>query len=164
MNIFGAASSFFGRGAAGTASIPAVQDFRPEHYMGKWYEIARMPHYFERGMKDVAAEYSICRDGTISVTNTGIRDCEMREIHGVARMKQKFPGTGELEVSFFRPFYNPYRIIKLEPDYSTAMVTSATRDYLWILSRSPTMVPERLDRYLRAASEFGFAAEKLEIV
>ena len=33
--------------------IEAVSDFRLERYLGKWYEIARLDHSFERGLSDV---------------------------------------------------------------------------------------------------------------
>ena len=36
--------------ASSTSDIAAVSGFQPEKYMGVWYEIVRLPHYFERGL------------------------------------------------------------------------------------------------------------------
>ncbi|MDD5663335.1 MAG: lipocalin family protein, partial [Victivallaceae bacterium] len=118
--------------AGSTASIPAVNNFELGRYLGKWYEIARLPHSFERDMKDVYAEYGLREDGKISVINSGWRDGKKSVANGVAHPKND-PHTGELRVSFFRPFYGDYRIVWLEPDYSAAIVTGATTDYLWMV-------------------------------
>ena len=100
------------RNAESTASIPAVRPFDAERYLGTWYEIARLPHSFERDMTRVTAVYTARKDGGIDVLNSGWRDGE----HRTARGRARFLGdstVGELEVSFFGPFYGQYRIIKL---------------------------------------------------
>jgi len=35
--------------------ITPVRDFQLDRYLGKWYEIARLDHSFERGVSDVSA-------------------------------------------------------------------------------------------------------------
>jgi apolipoprotein D and lipocalin family protein len=147
--------------AGSTASIPAVNNFELGRYLGKWYEIARLPHSFERDMKDVYAEYGLREDGKISVINSGWRDGKKSVANGVAHPKND-PHTGELRVSFFRPFYGDYRIVWLEPDYSAAIVTGATTDYLWILARSPQIEQEQLNRYLEKITKWGFEVSKIE--
>ena len=39
-------------------AIPAVSGFETDKYLGQWYEIARLPNWFEKDMSDVSAEYS----------------------------------------------------------------------------------------------------------
>ena len=115
--------------------IPAVTNFDAAKYMGKWYEYARLPNNFERNMRNVTATYTIRSDGKIDVLNCGDDKGKIKTVSGIA----KFAGdksTGELKVSFFRPFYGRYRIIKLAPDYRFAVVTGNSKNYLWILSRS----------------------------
>lgn len=129
------------RNAESTASIPAVRPFDAERYLGTWYEIARLPHSFERDMTRVTAVYTARKDGGIDVLNSGWRDGEHRTARGRARFRGDST-VGELEVSFFGPFYGQYRIIALAPDYSSAMVTGSSRDYLWILARESTLPPE----------------------
>ena len=132
--------------------------------MGTWYEIARLPHRFERGLELVRAEYTLNPDGSIKVVNSGVRDGEARSIVGRARLKDPgaIPARGELEVSFFRPFYGDYRIIELDPEYRCAVVTGSTRDYLWILAREPELDKTRLDALLKRLAGWNFAVDKLE--
>ncbi len=151
-------------GCATTSDIAAVQNFEPERYMGTWYEIARLPQYFERDMDEVKAEYTLNADGTIKVVNSGVKDGEPQSITGTAKLKHPDadPQTGELRVSFFWPFYSDYRVIELAPDYSYAVVTGGSRDYFWVLARTPTMEKELLDAILDRAKALGFEIGELE--
>ena len=151
-------------GCATTSDIAAVKDFEPERYMGTWYEIARLPQYFERDLDEVKAQYTLLDDGTIRVVNSGVRDGKPKSITGTAKLKKPDakPLTGELRVSFFWPFYSDYRVIELAPDYSYAVVTAGNRGYLWVLSRKPEMKKEQLDDILNRAKENGFDLGELE--
>ena len=158
------AGIFFTGCASSNADIAAVTDFQPEKYMGVWYEIVRLPHYFERGLDYVQAEYSLKPGGMIRVVNRGRRNGEQRQIEGKAKLKnpEARPLTGELRVSFFGPFYSDYRIIELAPDYSYAVVTGSGKDYLWVLSRTPVMPAEQLRAIQDRLRELNFEVEKLE--
>lgn len=144
-----------------TAHIPAVTGFQLERYLGTWYEIARLPHSFERDMHQVRAEYSLGADGTVKVVNRGVRNGQAKAAKAVAKFKTS-PDTGEFRVSFFRPFYGDYRIIRLADDYSSAIVTSSSKKYLWILARQRTLSPGLLGEYLQQIREWGFAVDNLE--
>ncbi len=144
-----------------TAQISAVTGFQLERYLGTWYEIARLPHSFERDMHQVSAEYSLAGDGTVKIVNRGVRNGQVKAAQAVAKFKAS-PDTGELRVSFFRPFYGDYRIIRLADDYSSAIVTSSRKKYLWILARQRTLSPGLLEEYLHQIRDWGFAVDKLE--
>ena len=151
-------------GCGSTSDIAAVQNFEPERYMGTWYEIVRLPHYFERDLDEVKAEYTLNDDGTIKVVNSGVKNGEPQSITGAAKLKypDADPQTGELRVSFFWPFYSDYRVIELAPDYSYAVVTAGSRDYFWVLARKPTMDKDLLDSILERAKANGFETGELE--
>ena len=151
-------------GCLTTSDIAAVKNFEPERYMGTWYEIARLPQYFERDLDEVKAQYTLNDDGTIKVVNSGRKGSEPKSITGTAKLKDPDakPLTGELRVSFFWPFYSDYRVIELAPDYSYAVVTGGSMDYLWVLARKPTMAQEQLDSILDRAKTLGFETDKLE--
>ena len=144
-----------------TAKIPAVSNFEAERYMGTWYEVARLPHSFERGLTNSTAVYTLRADGKVNVANSGTKDGRRQSAHAIAKFKGSST-TGELRVSFFRPFYGDYRIIYLEPDYSAAIVTSGTFDYFWILSRTPRLPTAQLEKYVKLAKGWGFPTEKIE--
>ena len=155
-----ALAAIFFYGCYETKNIPAVTGFDLKRYLGKWYEIYRLPNRFEQGMSKVSAEYMMTQDGVCKVINRGIRDGVEKSITGFVRFSGK-KDTGELEVSFFRPFYGDYKIILLEKDYSAAIVTSGTMDYLWILSRTKNISPEKKKSYTAFLRQCGFPIEKL---
>ena len=115
-------------------AIPPVSDFDLTRYMGKWYEIARTPNPFEKGMYSVTALYMLKSNGRVEVLNQGICNGKVKTIRGFAK-KGSDPGKGDLYVSFFRPFYSLYRIILLGKEYQYSVVISRGGKYLWILSR-----------------------------
>lgn len=127
-------------------------------YQGKWYEIARYDHRFERGMEQCIATYSLQKDGTIKVTNQGKKDGKWKTSEGKAKLTDE---PGVLRVSFWGPFYSDYRIMVLAPDYSYALVGGSNDDYLWILSRTPELKKETRDMLLNEAQRRGYDTDKL---
>ena len=151
-------------GCAGTpAGVDPVTGFEVDRYTGKWYEIARLDHPFERGLSNVTAHYSLREDGDIRVINRGYNESDGRweEAEGRAKFIAG-PGTGSLKVSFFGPFYSGYNIIDLDRQaYRYALVAGNDRDYLWILSRSPELDAVARVRLLQKAEDLGFAVNEL---
>ncbi|MDO5442726.1 MAG: lipocalin family protein [Bacteroidia bacterium] len=135
-----------------------VKSLDLERYLGTWYEIARFDHSFERGISHAKAHYSLNQDGTISVTNTGIKNGKARTAKGKAKLTDT---TGRLRVSFFGPFYSDYRIMMLSKDYQYVLVGSSSPKYLWILSRTAEVPGDILDQILTVASNRGYDTEKL---
>lgn len=151
----------------GCTSLPSglspVTDFEAEKYMGKWYEIARLDHPFERNLNNVTAVYTLGENGNISVQNKGFNSNTQtwKEIEGKARFLED-PATGSLKVSFFGPFYSGYHVVELDRDnYSYAIVTGPSRSYLWILSRSPSMDESLYADLVAKASQWGFNTSQL---
>ncbi|EAL72291.1 hypothetical protein DDB_G0269882 [Dictyostelium discoideum AX4] len=140
----------------------ACSPFYPEKYVGKWYEIARLDFYYERDMNNVSAEYTLNKDGTISVINSGYNYVEKKResVNGKALFVH---GSDEamLKVSFFGPFYAGYNVIAIDPDYKYALVAGRSLDYLWILSRE-TSIPDHIKKqYLELAESIGYNTSKL---
>lgn len=106
-------------------------------YLGKWYEIARFDHSFERGMENVTAEYSLRDDGLVNVLNSGWKNGKPKQAVGKARQPDPEGDPAHLEVSFFLFFYGAYNILMLDDLYQVALVGSSSDKYLWILSRTP---------------------------
>jgi apolipoprotein D and lipocalin family protein len=143
--------------------VTPVDGFDVQRYLGKWYEIARLDHSFERGLTRVTAEYSLSEDGGIAVTNRGYSPSENRwkEAVGKAYFVQE-PSKGHLKVSFFGPFYGSYVIVDLDKDaYQYSLVCGPDRSFLWILSRTPTMQAEVKDTLIAKAAALGFETKRL---
>ena len=132
-------------------------------YLGKWYEIARYDHAFERDLVGTTAEYSLRKDGKIKVLNSGYLgtlDGTYRESIGKAKLSSNGE-PGQLRVSFFGPFYGDYYILDLAPDYSYSVVGSSSPKYLWILSRTPELSSEAQSRILNNLQKRGYDTTKL---
>ncbi|WNC68793.1 lipocalin family protein [Thalassotalea nanhaiensis] len=144
-------------------TIEPVSNFKLNQYLGKWYEIARLDHSFERGLTHVTAEYTLREDGGVSVLNRGysIESKEWQEAIGKAYFVDS-TNKGYLKVSFFGPFYGSYVVFELEQsNYDYAFVSGPNNDYLWLLSRTPTVATEVLEKFKRLAEQNGFDTEQL---
>ncbi len=143
--------------------VEAVQGFDARRYLGKWFEVARLENRFERGLTHTSAEYSSLPEGTLKVVNRGYDpvQCRWKEAQGRAEFVGS-PDVAQLRVSFFRPFYGAYAVIELEREgYAHALVSGGTREYLWILSRTPSLAPEVLDSLKAKARALGFDPDRL---
>jgi len=144
-------------------NVSPVDNFILERYLGKWYEIARLDHSFERGLSQVTADYSLRADGGVRVLNRGysVENKLWEEAEGKAYFV-KGSDQGYLKVSFFGPFYGSYIVFGLDHEnYQYSLVSGPNKSYLWVLSRSPIMNNEIKNNLIKVASESGFDTEKL---
>lgn len=127
-------------------------------YKGKWYEIARLPNYFERKLKCASATYTLREDGRITVLNAGnyLSDPQKTSsIKGVAWVPDK-NSPAKLKVQFFWPFSGDYWIIHLDKDYRYVLVGDPSHKYLWILAREKSMEDTTYKMLLQKAIDNGF--------
>jgi apolipoprotein D and lipocalin family protein len=139
---------------------PPICDVDLERYLGTWYEIARYPHRFEEGFNNATAQYTLRSDGRIQVMNSGFRNGKRVEAKAIATVPDK-KCTGRLLVSFFWPFKGEYRVIRLGKDYDYVVVASSTMDYLWILSRQPTIRKDIYDELTAFVASKGYDLKKI---
>lgn len=134
-----------------------------QRYLGKWYEIARYDHRFERGLHYVTAEYSKRPDGKIKVLNCGHQDAvDGKEKCSIGKARPSHNGQpGQLQVAFFLSFYSDYNILELDPDYQWSLIGSSTDKYLWILSRTPHLDQNTLNQILEKARQRGYDTSRL---
>lgn len=133
-------------------------------YIGTWYEIASFPQRFQRGCTASTAYYTMRSDGQIDVLNRcrlNSLDGPEKRAQGRARVVDRTTNA-KLEVSFFRPFWGDYWIIDIGSDYHYAVVGHPSRDYLWILSRDPTMEDALYAQILKRLTEQGYEVERLK--
>lgn len=144
-------------------NIEPVSHFDSSKYLGKWYEIARLDHSFERGLSQVTADYSLRQDGGLKVINRGYKDADAawKEVEGKAYFVDR-KDVGYLKVSFFGPFYGSYIVFDLDPQAdSYSLISGPDKSYLWLLSRTPTMDPALQQKLVDKARGLGFDTSKL---
>lgn len=144
--------------------VETVKNVDINRYMGTWYEIARFPHSFEKGLVGVTATYTLRKDGKIDVLNQGYKG-SLNGKHSKATAKAKIPNPddpGKLKVYFFFLFGADYFILELDQEnYQWALVGSSSMNYLWILSRQPLMDEGVYQMLLNKAKERGYDTRKL---
>jgi apolipoprotein D and lipocalin family protein len=149
-------------GHAQTVPVQSVPSVDLGRYVGKWYEIAAFPMFFQRKcIGDATAEYASRPDGGITVVNRCRTEDGFDEATGKAWVVDG-TGNSQLKVSFFWPFRADYWIVGLADDYQWAVVGNPNRKYLWILSRTPQLPKEQLDKALQAATKQGFDLAELK--
>jgi apolipoprotein D and lipocalin family protein len=156
--------AMFLSGCLGTPEgVRPVAQFDLDRYLGRWYEIARLDHSFERGLEQITAEYSLREDGGVKVVNRGysVKDGKWKQAVGRAYFV-KDPQQGYLKVSFFGPFYGSYVVFDLDKqNYQYAFVSGPDTSYLWFLSRTPVVSKQLMERFVRRAKALGFDTSKL---
>ena len=140
-----------------------VKDLNIERYLGKWYEISRYDHSFERGLVGVTASYSYREDGKIKVVNSGYKKT-LNGQKSEAIGKAKIPDSNipsKLKVSFFWFFYGDYFVLELDKNYQWAVIGSSSDNYLWILSRTPQIEKSLYNELLSKITNRGYDVNKL---
>lgn len=154
-------------GCTGTPKgVEPVSGFELNRYLGKWYEIARLDHSFERGLTAVTADYRVRDDDLVQVINRGYNaeKAQWEEAEGKAKFVDS-PDTAHLKVSFFGPFYGSYIVFGLDKqDYLYAFIAGPNHDYLWLLARTPQVSDEVIACFIQEASQRGFNTDELIFV
>jgi apolipoprotein D and lipocalin family protein len=147
----------------GLSELETVARVDLSRYLGTWYDIASFPQRFQRGCTGTTATYTLRGDGQIDVLNRcrrGSLTAQESLAKGRARVVDRTTNA-KLKVSFFRPFWGDYWIIDLGPNYEYAVVGHPSRDYLWILSRTPTMDGAVYEGILGRLREQGYEVQRL---
>jgi len=150
-------------GAADEQPLEVVDSVDLDRYLGRWYEIASYPAWFQKNCTAVTADYSLRDDGNIEVINSCRKktlDGKLKQSKGKAKVVDETTNA-KLKVSFFGPFWGTYWIIDLDPEYQWAVVGGPSRKYLWVLSRTPQMDEKLLDEILSRLPAKGYDPERL---
>jgi apolipoprotein D and lipocalin family protein len=150
--------------ACNQAPLDVVDGMDLQRFQGEWYEIAKLPRVTQADCTGTTARYDLKSDRELVVTNA----CRLGNLAGtrrqvVAAARVPDPGVpAKLSVEF-GGFFGDYWIIDLDREhYGYAVVGHPTRQYLWILSRTPTMDAAALAPILERATQRGFDVARLE--
>lgn len=157
--------------ALAAAPVESVERFDLDRYAGQWHEIAHLPVSFQKKCTaDITASYRLRGDGRIGVLNRcRTADGGMIEAEGTARPVAGHPGRLQVRfapdwLSWLPWVWADYWVIALDPDYQWAMIGEPGRDYLWILSRTPSMEGALLERLKRQAIAMGYDLAPLKVM
>ncbi|MCF8243487.1 MAG: lipocalin family protein [Melioribacteraceae bacterium] len=146
--------------------LDVVDSVDVQKYLGKWYEIARLPNSFQDDCYRSTAEYELIDSSTLRVINSCNEDSidgEIDQVTGKAFIVEN-TNNAKLKVQFFWPFKGDYWIIALDQqDYSYALVGTPSRKYLWLLARDKDFGGEVFDNLIKIAAAKGFDTSKLII-
>jgi lipocalin len=142
---------------------PVVASVDLNRYKGLWYEIARLPNFFERKLKCISATYTLRDDGKITVLNKGNYLTDPKKStssKGVAWIPDK-NSPAKLKVQFFWPFSGDYWIMELDKEYRYVLVGDPSFKYLWILAREKKMDEATYNMLLQKAIDNGFDVKSI---
>lgn len=143
------------------AELQTVPYVDLQRYLGKWYDVASFPQRCQKGCTCTTATYSLNEDGSVKVENRCMVDGKEKVRTAKAKVKDK-KTNAKLSVQFFWPFKGKYWIIDLADDYSYAVVEHPSRDYLWILSRTPEMEKAVYEGILQRLVQQGYDISRLK--
>jgi apolipoprotein D and lipocalin family protein len=161
-------------GKAEPASLPALSPIVAldvPRYMGRWYEIAKYPNWFQRNcVAATRAEYSLLADGRVQVLNhCQMASGEIKQATGVARqVGDAHSATLEVRfapawLAFIPAVWGDYWVIDIDDAYQVVAVSEPRRKYLWVLSRTPTMSQKTYADLLNRLVSKGFDVRSLEL-
>ena len=154
----------------GVAPLESVANLDVPRYLGRWYEIAKFPNWFQKKCAaDTLADYSLRNDGRLEVVNQcRLANGEWEKATGQARQIDGAQ-SARLQVRFapawlsFLPFvWGDYWVVDLDERYELAAVSEPRREYLWILSRTPVVDPVRYAQLLARLQAMGLETDRLE--
>lgn len=136
-----------------------VRNFTPESLLGRWYEVARLDHPFERGLTRVTSTRTQAGEGAFEIVNRGFDKATngWREAKATARL---LPAGDRptLEIDYGSRKHT-YEVLDLAPDGSYSLLGSTDKDALWVFSRTPALDSGVMERMKARAISFGFNLE-----
>ncbi|MEX6503882.1 lipocalin family protein [Pseudomonas zhanjiangensis] len=155
--------------AGGSVPPATVARVDLQRYQGTWYELARLPMFFQRHCLQSQAHYRLLEDGSLGVRNRCRTAADQwQQVEGRA-VPQQAGRTDKLWVRFDNWFSRllpnlsrgQYWVLYLDDDYRVALVGHPNRDYLWLLARTPEVAPALRDKLLGVAREQGYDTGEL---
>jgi apolipoprotein D and lipocalin family protein len=149
-----------------TAPLETVEQVDLERFMGDWYVIANIPTWIEVEAFNAIENYHLDDDGSIATTFTfrkGAADGPEKEYQprGFVRNKQS---NAEWGMQFVWPIKADYRIVYLEEDYSVTVIGRNKRDYVWLMSRTPSIPQSEYDKLVEFIEAIGYDIDELRVV
>lgn len=152
--------------AAKGPEMKTVDHVDIDRFMGPWYVIANIPTFLEKGAHNAVETYSLNDDGTIATNFTyrkGSFNGKVKEYNPKGFILDG--GSNALwGMRFVWPIKADYRIVYLDDDYSMTVIGRQSRDFVWIMARTPTISDIDYDKLASFVESIGYDRSKLELV
>jgi apolipoprotein D and lipocalin family protein len=161
-----AASVAVGGCASRAPGLDTVDNVDLERFMGAWYVIANIPTFIEKGAHNAVESYALNDDGTIATTFTfrkGGFDGKRKQYHPTGFVLDT-ESNAVWGMRFIWPIKADYRIVYLDDDYSQTVIARQSRDFVWIMARTPAIADADYDRLVNFVGSIGYDTDKLQRV
>lgn len=152
--------------AADAPEMQTVDYVDIDRFMGDWYVIANIPTFLEKGAHNAVETYSRNADGTIATTFTYRKDGfdgKRKEYHPKGFIKDA-KSNALWGMRFIWPIKADYRIVYLSDDYSQTVIGRQSRDFVWIMARTPRISDDDYERLETFVASIGYDTAKLQRV
>ena len=137
---------------AAAEPLAALPSLDVPGYMGTWYQVAWFPNRFQKQcVSNTSATYRRVPEGVEVLNRCRLADGRIDDVIGLARPAGSVLAgdklePARLEVSFlprwlrWLPVWGDYWVIQRADDGRYAVISEASRKYLWVLSRTPQLL------------------------
>lgn len=143
-----------------------LRDFKLQRYLGVWYEIMRKDSIYENHLDNAVTTYTLLEDGSFEIVTTGYNTEKKKNTITKGKGKIKYKETENIfEAKFFNLFYKDYIILDYDREnYNYVLVKGPSEEYLWMLSRKPTLDKEIVKKLIKVAEKDGISLENFNYV
>ena len=133
-----------------------------DRYMGRWYLLANIPYFAERGNLAPYVTYSRRADGLIDDKYTALERFDGPPFTKDGLIEVTNPMTqAEGRITFLPPLWQDYAVLFVDRDYRYSMIGHPSRDYCWLFAREPSMPEDVYDTMMAVAHANGFDTSRI---
>ena len=144
--------------------MATVDEVDLPRFMGDWYVIANIPTFLEKGAHNPVESYELNADGTIATTftfNAGSFEGE-EKVYQPKGFIRNADSNAEWGMQFLWPIKADYRIVYLDEDYQYTVIGRNSRDYVWIMARTPTISQKDYSSLVARVDSLGYDLDDLQ--
>ena len=145
------------------APVSALKPIDPQRYLGRWYEVARVPNAFQKDCATATSDWSPSASGLYDVVQTcpaGAPKGPAKVWRGAGRVLDQ--SEARIRIAFFGGFFKQdYVVVDRSDDYSWCILSTAKPKYIWIMSRQPALEPSQRTALAARARQLGLDISRL---
>ena len=122
-------------------SRPAIATLDLPRFMGRWWVIANIPYFAERGKVASSDNYSLRGDGGIDVVYAYRKSFDEPTERTLTASARPLAGSGgaHWKQRFFGVFSVQLQVLEVDPEYRWALIGNPKRSLAWVFAREPQM-------------------------